>query len=318
LHQRARARRSGGGDLAGVGHGCEASGTTESVAGKLIDRFHTGRILFGGVARERGRARSDSSTRLVPVRFRPGVQLIMPDVDIDAGILKSVASMVRRARASPNMELETRIGVVRDGRFDARIPRTHMDELLPALQEFARTAPERLVQRHGEWREEDNYYFKLGKRQLRTRVADDEVVHSTIEKRAVDVMLLRTLTFDVKVCLSEEIPVPATDVPSVAATNHVRAKQVCRFWCPKASLEVSCAAVWAGGAQSEVELAQRETEPFFELECELLPRNLSGGETDAYLAKSLLLKTANLMMTPGQRYELVSPASNSASRKRVR
>ena len=243
----------------------------------------------------------------------------MPDVEIDPDIVRAVAGMVRKARANANMELETRVGVMRDGRFDARIPRSHMDELLPALEAFARASPARLVERHGEWREEDNYYYRVGGRHLRTRVAPAEPRHTTtVEKRAVEVVLLRTLTFDVKVCLSEERAVGAADLPNVSETDHVRAKQVRRFHCPKASLEISCAAVWAGATQSEVELAQRETEPFFELECELDASGLSGAESDAYLAESLLLKTANLMMTPGQRYERMPPASNSTSRKRGR
>lgn len=244
----------------------------------------------------------------------------MPDVELDPDIVRAVAAMVRKARANANMELETRVGVMRDGRFDARIPRSHMDELLPALEAFARAAPSRLVEHHGEWREEDNYYFRSLGRQLRTRVAPAEAMRATtVEKRSVEVLLLRTLTFDVKVCLSEEVPVRAADLPNVSTTDHVRAKQVRRFRCPKASLEISCAAVWAGATQSDVELAQREAEPFFELECELDASGLSGAEADAYLAESLLLKTANLMMTPGQRYERVPAASNSASsRKRGR
>ena len=243
----------------------------------------------------------------------------MPDVEFDPSILSAVVSLVRRARNQPNMELETRLGVMRDGRFDARIPRAHMEELLPALQQFARREPARLAERDEEWREEDSYYFRVGERQLRTRVApSDGSDAQTIEKRLVEVLVLRTLTFDVKVCLSEEVPVRHADLPSVVPTHLVRAKQVRRFRCPKPSLDITCAAVWAGATQTEVERLQREGEPFFELECELDVAGLAGAERDEYLAKSLLLKTANLMMTPGQRYELVPKASNSASRKRGR
>lgn len=243
----------------------------------------------------------------------------MPDVEIDPSILRTVAQMVRRARTEPHMELETRLGVMREGRFDARIPRSHMDALLPALAEFAKASPERLEDRCGEWLEEDSFYFRVGARQVRTRIAPSEGGSATtVEKRAVDTVLLRTLTFDVKVCLSEEIPVRAADLPNVADTHHVRAKQVRTFRCPGASLDISCAAVWSGATQTEVERAQAASEPFFELECELDVAGLTRERTDEYLAESLLLKTANLMMTPGQRFECVPQASNSACRKRAR
>jgi hypothetical protein len=218
--------------------------------------------------------------------------------------------MVRRARRNPEeMELEARIGRIVGGHFCVGVTRSHMDELVNSIDAYREAHPDDIVCDHAGWQEENNYYFDDSKkRALRSRIVHDDsgLAVTTVQKRIIETALLRTLTYDVKVSLCSEKTIPPSDLDDVVGTTLVRFKQVRRYRCPRSCLELSCSATWSGKTETAAETSQKAGDATYEAECELNAAALPETESDERVARNLLFKTASLMMTPGQRYEIAS------------
>lgn len=233
-------------------------------------------------------------------------------------VLSRVASMVSRARDDATLELEARIGRQTDRGFVASVTREHMDgivRLLDACGDVSSEPP-------GQWTEEENYIYTHAGRRMRTRVRFPldtmKLDSSTIVKRTIDSITLKSRVLDVRVTLSAETPVEGDDVPACANTDHVRIKQTRSYRAARSPFRIDCACVWSGDTRGAAEAKQKQSNPVYEIECELdvhdradrawarrygaaaaAARRANSDGASSKLAHSLLLKMADLMMSPG-------------------
>jgi len=226
---------------------------------------------------------------------------------------------VRRAWRDKRVELELRVGEVRNGRFTPGVTRDHMDRVVKTLE-----ATDRARARGVSWLECEDYFFApppavaetTAARRLRTRVHFDagqmSVRSETIHKVRVDQFVLRTHAFDVRVAVHEEVPV-ALPVALAVRTDHVRIKQTRTFDLTHSPFRIDCSMVWSGATRSEAEKRQQREDGLFEIELEFAPHDdEAAGRTVDWRARygardeaaacdrlvgSLLSKATDLIMT---------------------
>jgi len=243
----------------------------------------------------------------------------------DEVVLTKLGAMITQACADPSLELELRLGVLGDGgrRFVPGVSRKHMDVLVSSLdalcalgEDGARDedldchgARRTMRATHDAWTEHEDYHYLdplAPPRKLRTRATYDgsQLRWTTVHKKVVDSVLLRTRVMDVRVALARELPV--ADPVVLVPTTHVRIKQRRSFVATRTPFRFDCSFVWCGTTLTEAQQAQVADDPIFEIECELLPDRRAewlrarGART---AAKSLLTKAANAMRSTGVFFE---------------
>ena len=231
----------------------------------------------------------------------------------DDAIAQKLGELIRRAEVDPVLELEARIGRVEKGKFVPGVTRGHIDKLVRSLDLLCDAQPDMMMREEsehpGEWIEEENYYYMDCNRRLRSRVLFDSGVTrtTTVEKRVVDSLILRTQVMDVRISLSREDVVKR--VPSIVDTTHVRIKQRRSFGMTRSPFVIECSSVWSGKTKVEAEQMQMTTCPTFEVECEFRPssaafRTWRSNHDDVSAAASFLYKVSDIMMATGVHYVL--------------
>lgn len=197
-------------------------------------------------------------------------------------------------------ELEARFGVLDNNHFTPGVTRTVMESIIENMQ----MSPH--VMSNDDWKEETDYYYKHDGRHLRTRIQFDSnnmnVISETTEKK----MLCNSIDLkhmfqdenrgdmDVRISLKTESQI--LQPPSASNPYLVRIKQRRRFITENKCWAFDFSMTWSGISKSKAELSQKNDEPTFEIECELIDaRNYLEMKNDRYIATSILLKMYDLL-----------------------
>lgn len=220
-------------------------------------------------------------------------------------VRERLVGMIKHALSDPSVELEARLGVCRDGRFEPGVTREHMDELVRCLDACGDVA----TQGHG-WTENEDYMFELNAQRCRTRVTYDPerlcIDTKTITKCVIDSITISTRVLDVRIALAQEHA--AQDVPVAVEPSMVRIKQSKAYTVARSPFRFDCSLVWSGTSRSAAESMQRDGLPAYEVECEFIPhahaawrQRYSRGDKCAHnaLATSMSYKIADIMLGPG-------------------
>lgn len=242
-----------------------------------------------------------------------------PVYTVDDDGHRRLVEAVQRAWRDPRVELELRVGEMRNGHFVPGVTRDHMDRVVKTLEATGRARP-----RGVSWTECEDYFFApppavaagASVRRLRTRVhfdaAEMGVRSETIHKVRIDQFVLRTHAFDLRVAVHEEVPIAMPTALSVH-TDHVRIKQTRTFDLTHSPFRIDCSMVWSGATRSEAEKRQQSEDGLFEIELEFAPHDdaVAGRTVDwrarygahdepvacRRLVGSLLSKATDLIMT---------------------
>ena len=229
----------------------------------------------------------------------------MACITIDEPVVEKVAALVAAASGSADLELEVRMGSIRNGKFSPGVSRPQIDNIIQALDKTSTAV--HCLQTCGQWDEVEDFYYAHEGRRLRTRVQFDPNVMTmtsvTIEKTRIDSVLIRSHSHDLRVSLSRETPVSV--LPHSVKTELVRIKQLKQFAIDGSPFRIDCSTVWHGPVRSAAEVMQTTSDGVFEVELEFLQTNVN---TEKYtgppekvtrrLARSILFKAADLMMSP--------------------
>ena len=236
----------------------------------------------------------------------------MASTCIDDSVLNKMQGLIERAiELGPGAELEIRLGLLYDRKFTPGVTRAHMDNIIQALTSNQTV---KCLQSNN-WAETEDYHFQHNRGDYRTRVSFNlermRIESETIQKQKIDSFVIRSHNLDARVSLSFEQPIP--DPPHAVNTSFVRIKQVKQYE-TASPFRIDCGIVWSGTQRSEAELKQSSEDGRFELEIEL-DLNCSDERKAKYpldskkgkrrLAKSMLLKVADLMLSPKVQMELV-------------
>ena len=139
---------------------------------------------------------------------------------------------------------------------------------------------------------------------MRTRVTFDgeRAVPHTIEKTIVDSIVLKTHLIDVRISLAREKPVKMP--PPIVDTHHMRIKQKRTFELRQSPFVIECGMVWSGVDKTSAEARQSNTEPVFEVECEVMHDTLDAWSVrhkhnNSRMARSFLYKISDMMLSTG-------------------
>ena len=217
--------------------------------------------------------------------------------------MQALTSLVRRSRADPNAEVEVRLGTHRNRHFHPGVSRDVFEQLEKDLIESA-LVPD------PSWTELVDYHYTTKRaRNVRTRVefdSDEMEVGQThiVKTRGASVLLSPTEAPGDACRVAYSIETPLEDPPATCLPTFVRVKQRRCFadvreghviW----SYELS--KTWSGASRSVVEHMQHNSEPTYEVECELVDaeRTYRGTRSDEEVASSLLLKATMLVGCEG-------------------
>ena len=229
----------------------------------------------------------------------------MACITIDSPVVEKVAALVAAASESDDLELEVRMGFIRNGKFSPGISRPQMDNIIQALDRTGTAV--HCLQSCGQWDEIEDFYYTHDGKRLRTRVLFDSHAMAmksvTVEKTRIDSVLIRSHSHDLRVSLSRETPVAS--LPHAVTTDLVRIKQLKQFTVDGSPFRIDCSTVWHGPVRSAAEAMQTTSDGVFEVELEFLPSAVDAkkyaGPQDKVarrLARSMLFKAADLMMSP--------------------
>ena len=208
--------------------------------------------------------------------------------------------MVSLLRETPTLELEARLGQMKNAKFVAGVEREEVDRMMDMMQKSSHLTPS------GDWIEEQDFFYVNDNRvACRTRVVYNHdtmsIIPTTIQKKTISnvtshVMDIKgnALNEHIRISIKEEKPIDETSV--CVETSLVRLKQkrkfktLCNIW----SFEFSM--IWSGATKTEAEASQATNNPVFEVECEIVdPCKILAMQSDAKIATSLLLKMRDLL-----------------------
>lgn len=212
--------------------------------------------------------------------------------------LGPAVSAVQAWKATPHSELEVRFGK-KNGFFSSSVSREFVDSCIRKLETCDMT-------RSSDWEETQDFFFPHRGEKARSRVGYDphslDVRMETVVKGTLLSHDVETGDkFDIRVGVARETPVRREDVPPCVNPTWVRIKQRRSFFLGgKGDSYVwryDFSMVWEGASRTEAEQKQKNCDPSFEFEIELVDREYATGKEDAYVAASLLLK-AHDFLTP--------------------
>ena len=216
-------------------------------------------------------------------------------------------SMIEQCASNSCYELEARLGHLNDnGIFVPGVTRTHMDQLIRGMDILVSRETDEMRTECDEWVEEENYYFTVNQKKMRSRVIFDaqqlKVNVETIEKTIIRSIILKSHIMDVKICLSKETSV--NSAPSIINTTHVRLKQRKTFVSSVSPFIVDCCIIWVGKTKTIAEKEQMVKEPLFEIECEfnnsmIMDWKKKYVNNRSKMAKSFMYKIADIMLASG-------------------
>ena len=225
----------------------------------------------------------------------------------DEETISILLEMIEQCASNPCYELEARLGHLSDnGTFIPGVTRAHMDQLIRGMDILVAQETNEMATECDEWVEEENYYFSVNQKKMRSRVVFDahqlKVNTTTIEKTIIKSLILKSHVMDVRICLSKENVV--TSVPSIINTTHVRIKQKRTFISNTSPFIIDCGIIWAGKTKTLAEKEQMSTEPLFEIECEFNNSMIANWKqkyekNTQKMAKSFMYKIADIMLASG-------------------
>ena len=223
--------------------------------------------------------------------------------DVTAASAMNLAQLleqcVGRRRGAGDVELELRLGQRADT-FHPGVSRVVFEQLERDLSE----APE-LSAEIGYTEIADYFYTLSSGRQIRTRVRYDsssmELTTEHVEKRLLQSFVASASGDPGDTCrveVSSEVPVESP--PPSTLINFVRIKQRRAFVDRRGGgvvWQYELSRTWSGSTRDAVEYRQHNSEPVYEVECELVDNDGAYLEarTDSAVAESLHLKMLMLM-----------------------
>lgn len=204
------------------------------------------------------------------------------DIDKLTKVVRSFESTVGEK------EIELRFGNSQSGSFKAGVSRAFADKCIRMLET---SDPHTMQSTH--WNEHHDFYYTHNNRSYRTRVLFNtkslEINSVTTEKNKI---ISQVVDGDVsmKLSLSRERTVTP---PSCVDPTHVRIQQRKSFFYGKVSAPIwryDVSMVWDGASMIEAGNKQKNEEPRFEVEIELLDHTYMDCKTPEHVAESFLLK----------------------------
>lgn len=206
---------------------------------------------------------------------------------------------VAARRGTSNVELEMRLGQMNDS-FSPGVPRTVFEQLERDLVDTSDLCAD------PGYTEIVDYFYTLPRgRKVRTRVHFDsstmEMRTEHVEKRMVTSFIASVSSDAGDTCrveVSNELPVECP--PQWAFINYVRVKQRRSFIDRRDGGDVwryELSRVWSGTTRDSVEHSQHNSEPLYEVECELVDSlgAYMDQRNDLEVSKSLHLKMLMLL-----------------------
>lgn len=244
----------------------------------------------------------------------------------DATLVAALARCVARHRATSEYgELEVRLGSVdvATSHFSCGVTRSIFEQLERDMVDAS------TLRADVGWKEVVDYYYTDAQgRAVRSRVEFDSTtmeMHTThIRKEVIDGVLVHREDDARDACrLTMAVEHPVDDLPFTCMVNHVRVKQRrCftdeRVGCTAWVFELS--KTWSANSREAVEYQQHNTEPNYEVECELVDedRAYSAERTDQEVARSLLLKIKLLLGDEEDARLIVAHGENGDMRRGAR
>lgn len=201
-------------------------------------------------------------------------------------------------RASPeNMELEIRLGYMHNGQFCPGVSRDVFHQLESDMSSVHNIVPDK------DWVELIDYHYTTATgNNIRTRVEFDaermEVSTTHITKNVIRTMMITASDNNedgvCRVALSLEDEMKESPV-SICIPTHVRVKQRKCFHDVRNGRCVwryELSKTWSAGSRCAVEKLQHESEPVYEVECELVDDEGAylATRSDGHVAKSITQK----------------------------
>jgi len=221
--------------------------------------------------------------------------------------MEQLKKLVLQVRKNPALELEVRLGKIVSDRFNPGVDATFFEALRVELEACNE------VYTSETWKEEMDVFFQTDSKEMRTRVSYPSHIMSvkstTIQKkRVVNVDFTTDAEYDLRVALSEEIPV--TDVAAIVLPTAVRLKHVKRYYYRHGDVETNTwcfelSKTWTAPSRTEAEDKQYNDIPVYEIECELTDtREYVSTHSDKYIATSLMMKACDLLGNANANYKV--------------
>ena len=219
--------------------------------------------------------------------------------------LCTLFEMFRNEPRKEELELELRFGSLGPTQnFVSGVSREFMEVAICRLQTNAAC-------KSSEWNEHEDYFYNISTengttRQVRTRVTFDAyefgVASTHSVKRCIASVTLKTGEHAIRLALSRETPVPASQIPMHVNTSCVRIQQRKSIqwartagakppWCYEFSM------TWSGKTKSDAETTRAcsgRCNHEFEIELDLNNEYVRR-HSDDYLARSILLKATDFI-----------------------
>ena len=213
-----------------------------------------------------------------------------------AQAIQQTTEIVEKLREDPTLELEARFGYRVQNCFEPGVPRSMIDRVVEMMNTSS------YVVADGEWAEEQDFLYTENGKKLRTRVNCSETM--TVKAETIIKENIASATFNIlddtsasqalRISLKKEEHVK--NVPLCVVTDCVRIKQRRRFTTSDGLWAFDFAIAWSDKTKSLAEQKQAQSDPVFEIECELInPQQALACHTDVRIATSLLLKMHQLL-----------------------
>jgi len=210
--------------------------------------------------------------------------------------------MIDILRKNPSYELELRIGIFENGKFQSGINY----ELFLEIYKDLMTCES--IEKSEPWSEVMDVFFNLNGEEYRTRVSypNDTMKISSetiIKKKKKQCHVELEDKYNFRVSVSEEKIVFNEKVPYIVNPTYVRLKHTKTFYITNESnikyWRIDLGKTWGAATRTEVEEKQHSESPTYEVECELMnAENYLRKKTDEETLKSIITKGLSILGVP--------------------
>jgi len=218
-------------------------------------------------------------------------------------VLRITSDMFSKVRKNKNIELESRIGKIIDGKFVNGVNQEFFEEVYNEIKNCVDIVSD------DHWIEQMDVFFKHNKNSYRTRVT---YPNTTMIINSETIIKTRLETYDVetdneyqfRISTSLEEDVNSSIIPTLVDPYFVRLKHISHHYLSNNDWCVTFTKTWGANSRTEVEKKQHNEVPCYEIECEFLGCNSTylQKRTDNYAAESFLMKTIDIIGFPDMKY----------------
>lgn len=193
---------------------------------------------------------------------------------------------LRRTFPTMTLELEGRIGTMKNGQFEAGVPFSTIDTAMKLMESNSKFRVE-------DWKEFQDFFYVASRQNVRTRCMFDpnelEIQTHTVHKKVLQnaTVLFKDGLTCFRLSLSEELPV--TDLPITANTTLVRISQRRSVqW--NNTWQYDFTMTWSGQTKTIAEQSKASVEPKYTIEVELTSDSYATTHSDEHIAESFIHK----------------------------